>query len=210
MNNACSQYQNISAIILAAGLSKRMKQPKPLLRWGNQSVIRHIADTLVTAGVRNIVVVCGSNMGSIQKELEETCALTVYNPFFENNEMSDSVKRGISAIEDDQQAALICLADQPMMLPQTVDMILSEYIRLNASLVFPSFQYRRGHPWLVDRKLWPEIMKLQPPQTMRDFLNEHASEIHYVQVESETILADMDTPEQYTYWHDWYLRNTAK
>jgi len=62
----------------------------------------------------------------------------------------------------------------------------------------------------VDRNLWPEIINLQPPQTLRDFLARHASDIQYVQMESETILADMDTPEQYTYWHEWYLRTNTK
>lgn len=210
MNNACSQYLQISAIILAAGLSTRMKQPKPLLRWGNQSVIRHIVEVLYAAGVENIVVVCGQNIELVQQELMGTHVRAVYNPLFENGEMVDSVKTGFSAIGNDQQATLICLADQPMMQAETIESVIGEYLRTGASLVFPSYQHRRGHPWLVDRKLWPEIIHLQPPQTLRDFLAGHASSIKYVQVESETILADMDTPDQYAYWHEWYLRNITK
>lgn len=210
MNNARSQYPQISAILLAAGLSKRMKQPKPLLRWGDQTVIRHIVEVLLAAGVGNVIVVCGQNIDSIQHELVGTRARTVYNPNFENGEMVDSVKAGLAAISNESLAALICLADQPMMQTGTIEAVIGDYFRTNASLVFPSYQHRRGHPWLVDRNLWPEIINLQPPQTLRDFLARHASDIQYVQMESETILADMDTPEQYTYWHEWYLRTNTK
>jgi len=65
----------------------------------------------------------------------------------------------------------------------------------------PSFQMRRGHPWLVARPLWPEILALKPPESTRDFLAGHAHEIHYVNVDTPSILADLDTPEDYEKSH---------
>jgi CTP:molybdopterin cytidylyltransferase MocA len=56
---------------------------------------------------------------------------------------------------------------------------------------------RRGHPWLLDRSLWPEVMSLQPPRTLRDVLNEHASQIEYLVVANDSILRDVDTPQDY-------------
>jgi CTP:molybdopterin cytidylyltransferase MocA len=56
---------------------------------------------------------------------------------------------------------------------------------------------RRGHPWLVARTLWNEILGLRPDQTPRNFLNAHAEDIHYVELDSPSILADLDTPEDY-------------
>ena len=64
-------------------------------------------------------------------------------------------------------------------------------------LVIPSYHMRRGHPWLVERSLWDEILALRNPQTPRDFLNARAEQIKYVEVDDEGILADLDTPEQY-------------
>ena len=55
----------------------------------------------------------------------------------------------------------------------------------------------RGHPWLVHRNLWPELLDLKPNQSARDFLQRHADEIRYVPVSSDTVLADMDTPQDY-------------
>jgi molybdenum cofactor cytidylyltransferase len=56
---------------------------------------------------------------------------------------------------------------------------------------------RRGHPWLVARSLWHEILTLRPSESPRDFLTRHANEIHYVNVHTPTVLADLDTPEDY-------------
>ena len=66
-----------------------------------------------------------------------------------------------------------------------------------ARLIVPSFQRRRGHPWLVERSLWSGLLALQSPRSPRDFLNQHASEILYVEVDTSSILADLDTPQDY-------------
>jgi CTP:molybdopterin cytidylyltransferase MocA len=55
----------------------------------------------------------------------------------------------------------------------------------------------RGHPWLIGRELWQEIMTLKPSQTMRDFLEQKAAEIHYLPVDMACVVQDIDTPEQY-------------
>jgi molybdenum cofactor cytidylyltransferase len=68
-------------------------------------------------------------------------------------------------------------------------------------LIVPSFERRRGHPWLVRRTLWHELLALESPASPRDFQNAHAAEIHYVNVETPTILADLDTPEDYRKAH---------
>jgi molybdenum cofactor cytidylyltransferase len=56
---------------------------------------------------------------------------------------------------------------------------------------------RRGHPWLIRRTLWDELIKSEPPQTMRKFLATHEDRIVYVLVESDSILRDIDTPLDY-------------
>jgi CTP:molybdopterin cytidylyltransferase MocA len=71
----------------------------------------------------------------------------------------------------------------------------------SALLIVPSFRRKRGHPWLAARPLWAEILALEPPQSPRDFLNAHADEIRYVNLDSSTILADLDTPEDYRASH---------
>jgi molybdenum cofactor cytidylyltransferase len=64
----------------------------------------------------------------------------------------------------------------------------------------PSYQLHRGHPWLVSRALWPAVFALHSPETLRDFLKQHAAQITYLPVESASILQDLDTPEDYDHY----------
>jgi molybdenum cofactor cytidylyltransferase len=95
------------------------------------------------------------------------------------------------------QATLIGLGDQPQVEERSVRLVCETYSESRARLVVPSFQMRRGHPWLIARSLWNEILVLKPPQSARDFLNRYASEIRYANVDTPSILADLDTPQDY-------------
>jgi len=92
---------------------------------------------------------------------------------------------------------LIGLGDQPQVQERSVRSVLDEYRKSGAALVVPSFQMRRGHPWLVARPHWDEILRMRSPASLRDFLNRHADEIHYVELDNQSILQDLDTPEDY-------------
>jgi len=96
---------------------------------------------------------------------------------------------------------LIGLGDQPQVQEGSIRSILAAYDDSQSRLVVPSFQRKRGHPWLVARPLWAEILALKPPRTLRDFLNNHADEIHYVNLNTPTILTDLDTPDDYQRSH---------
>ena len=95
------------------------------------------------------------------------------------------------------EAALICLGDQPQVEEGSVRSVCDAFQRSRSKLVVPSHQMRRGHPWLIERELWDEVLRLREPDTLREFLNRHAGEIEYVVVDTPTILQDMDTPEDY-------------
>lgn len=79
-------------------------------------------------------------------------------------------------------------------------MVCEAYVMRKPNIVVPSFQMRRGHPWLVARPLWEELLLMSPPQSPRDFLNAHQDEIQYVNLDDPNILADLDTPEDYEKW----------
>jgi molybdenum cofactor cytidylyltransferase len=64
-------------------------------------------------------------------------------------------------------------------------------------LIVPSYQKHRGHPWLIDCSLWGEVLALKPPENLRDFLRAKTEQIHYLEVDSPSILQDLDTPEDY-------------
>lgn len=191
----------ISAIILAAGESKRMGQPKMLLPWGNSTVLGQVISTFQQAGVEDILVVTGGAREQVEQIIEQHGARGVFNDWFAGGEMLSSLQLGLAAQSSQTQATLIGLGDQPQVQAGTVRLIRERFQHQQSKLIVPSFQKRRGHPWLVERSLWQELLEMQSLQSPRDFLNEHADEIDYVEVDTPSILADLDTPQDYQTSH---------
>lgn len=187
----------ISAIILAAGQSKRMGKPKMLMPWGKLTVIEQVVATFIGAGTGDILVVTGGAREQVEKITEKYPVRRFHNHAYDQGEMLSSLQCGLSAMKKEVEAVVVGLGDQPQIQEESVRAISAAYRRTGATLVVPSYENRRGHPWLVARPLWHEILAMSSPQTPRDFLRRHAAEIHYVNLETPSILADLDTPEDY-------------
>ena len=190
----------ISAIILAAGESKRMGQPKMLLPWGEETVVSHVISVFRSAGVDDILVVTGGTREGVEHAISHHKVRAVYNEDFANGEMLSSIQCGIRALSHQTQAVLIGLGDQPQVQERSVQLICRKFTDSKASIVVPSYKMRRGHPWLITRPLWDDLLNLESPHTPRDFLNAHHDIIQYVNMNNPDILADLDTPEEYQRW----------
>ncbi|MEW6404834.1 MAG: nucleotidyltransferase family protein [Chloroflexota bacterium] len=187
----------ISAIVLAAGQSKRMGQPKMLLPWGGTTILAHIVEVLRRAEVEDIVVVTGAERARIEESLANYHLRITFNPGYANDDLLTSIQCGIAAQLPGAQAALICLGDQPQVQERSVRLVCETFRRTQSNLVVPSYQMRRGHPWLVARTLWNELLEMKSLQTPRDLLNAHANEIEYVNVDTPSVIEDLDTPADY-------------
>lgn len=187
----------IAAVVLAAGLSRRMGRPKLVLPWGTTTVIGRVASVLLEAGASPVVVVTGGAHTLVEQALEGLPARTAFNPCHAEDQMILSLKIGLAELPMTIEAVLVALGDQPQIEPAVVEAVMTEYRASRAAIVVPSYQMRRGHPWLLDRQLWPTLLALAPPATLRDFLQAQAGLIRYLPVESASILKDLDTPEDY-------------
>lgn len=187
----------IAAVILAAGRSQRMGQPKMTLPWGDTTVIGRVCEVLLGAGVAQQVVVTGGAHAEVVEALANFPVQVVFNGLFAQQEMLTSFQVGLRQLDEDIQAALVCLGDQPQIERRLVVRLMEEYEQSGAGLIVPSYQMRRGHPWLLDRSYWQEVLALESAYSLRDFLNQHQSEIHYLAVDSRSVLLDLDTPEDY-------------
>jgi len=191
----------ISAIILAAGESKRMGQPKMLMPWGKVTVLEHVITVFRKAGIENIVVVVGAERERVEGILSHNFIRSVHNEDYAGSEMLSSLQCGLKAMRGQTQATLIGLGDQPQVQEGSVRLICEAYHNTRSELIVPSFQMRRGHPWLIGRTFWGELLNMQASETPRDFLNRHSDKIYYVDANTATILADLDTPEDYYSTH---------
>jgi molybdenum cofactor cytidylyltransferase len=185
---------------LAAGQSKRMGQPKMLLPWGETTVLGQVINTFAKTGVSEIVIVTGGQREVVEAEAARLAKKfplrCIHNPAHETGEMLSSLQCGLAALSPEVESALIGLGDQPQLSLESAQKVVSAFETSGAHLLVPSYNLRRGHPWLVQRELWNEILSLRAPQTLRDFLNASAGKILYVEAD-QTILKDLDTPEDY-------------
>jgi molybdenum cofactor cytidylyltransferase len=188
----------ISAIVLAAGESKRMGQPKMLLPWGQTTVIEKVVKTLIDAKVNHIKVVTGGAHTEIENTLNAYPVNFVYNQEYTDGEMLRSAQLGLTALDRDIPATLIVLGDQPQIELEVVKTILQRYATTHHKIIVPSYKMHRGHPWLIDHELWQEILELTAPYTLRDFLEKYNQSIDYVDVDTPSVIQDLDTPNDYS------------
>lgn len=181
-----------------------MGQPKMILPWGDTTVIGRVVQTLWNGGVQQVVVVTGGAHEAVEAAVSalsgqnDRVVQTIFNPEHANGEMLLSVQAGLRRLVPANCAAfLLALGDQPQVQVGTVEAVIASYRASQAKLVVPSYEMRRGHPWLVDRALWDGLLSQRLPFTLRDFLNQHRASIQYITVDTPTILADLDTPEDY-------------
>jgi len=191
----------IVSIVLAAGKSERMGRPKMGLPWGDTTVIGQVVTTLISAGLDQVVVVTGGGredvLLALSSLLKDWPVHTVANPDYATGEMLSSLQVGVASLDEQAEAALVALGDQPQMEGGVVKAILSAHFQSGASLVIPSYAMRRGHPMLIARPLWAPLLALRSPQTLRDLVQAHSDQILYVDVDTSTVLQDLDTPRDY-------------
>lgn len=191
--------KKVGAIVLAAGMSKRMGQAKMILPYRGSTVLGTVLTALNSAGVTPLIAVTGGGWEMVEPVIrQQTFPVHIArNPHPDRTEMLDSLRIGMDSLPEDSYAFLIVLGDQPQIQPKIISRIIAEFNQSGAPLIVPSYQMRRGHPWLIGRTYWMELKTLGAQQTLRDFLRKHNDQIHYLEVDSSTILEDLDTPEDY-------------
>lgn len=188
----------VGAVVLAAGLSSRMGQSKVLLPWGdNKTIIEHIIEQLIVARVDHIVVVTGHMAQEVKDIVKPLGVKVVFNRAYKTGEMLSSLKAGLKAMPDHIAAAMVVLGDQPRIQPKVIYQVLSAYAEGTYEIVAPSYRMKRGHPILIGRRYWSEILNLPRNGAPRDVINAHSDQIHYIKVSTDSVLKDVDTPEDY-------------
>jgi molybdenum cofactor cytidylyltransferase len=191
--------QNIAAILLAAGRSQRMGAFKPLLPFGNKSVIETCIDNLKSAGVDQIVVVVGHRAAEVRQHLNHHKVSFALNPRPES-EMSASIACGIQKVPTSTKAALIALVDHPAVSVEVITALIEKW-KAGARLIIPQFDGRGGHPVLIDLSLREELLRVDPTRGLRALFEAHQSEVSRLPVPSPFVARDMDTWEDYIRLH---------
>jgi molybdenum cofactor cytidylyltransferase len=187
----------VAAIILAAGRSTRMGQAKQLLRLGDSTVLGQTIANVRRSAVVEIVLVLGSSAQSILRQLAlgEDLKVVVNQDYTQG--MASSLRVGLSALDPRVDAALIVLADQPFIRPETLDLLANQHRSSKPQIVIPTYQGFRGNPVLLDRSVFFEVMALEGDVGCRAIFASHPEGMVKVEVEDAGILLDIDDQEDY-------------
>lgn len=183
----------VSAILLAAGSSKRMGQPKQLLPLGSKPIIRHCLDNLAVAGIRNTVIVLGQNGSKILDSLKELPVQVIFNETPES-EMAESVRIGLRTLHESSTGVLVHLSDHPLVSVETLKSLVQCHVETPDRIIIPLYKGRRGHPTLFPK---PVIDEVFVGLNLRDIINKDSSRIRFLNVDDEGVVVDIDTPEDY-------------
>lgn len=197
-----------AAIVLAAGESRRMGEPKQLLPWGERTIIAQIVGTLMQSPVDEIVVVLGHRAEDVKSQIpnpkpqlnepsDHPTIQLIYNANYHDGMLS-SIKCGIAALAEDVRAAFIVLCDQPQLKAETIEKLRAAFEQSDKGLVAPSHQMRRGHPLLIDvRKYRAEILAIEGARGLQKLLRDHPDDILHVEFDDPSVVMDVDTKEEY-------------
>jgi molybdenum cofactor cytidylyltransferase len=189
-----SAIEHTAGIILAAGGSNRFGQPKQLLPWKGQPLIRHIIQAAIEAGLQPVVVVLGSSANEINPTIKDLKLRIVINDGWANG-ISSSIKAGLRALPLKVGAAIFLKADQPQIPSRLIECLVEEHQNNLYSIIAPQIEGQRGNPVLFDAELFPELEKLEGDVGGKALFERYPPS--WVKWEDEKLLLDVDTPEDY-------------
>ncbi|MBN2773649.1 MAG: XdhC family protein [Prolixibacteraceae bacterium] len=188
--------KEIWCMVLAAGESKRMKQQKLLMPYDGKTIIETVVGKAKDSEADKVLVVTGSHSENVETRIKPYQIQCVENKEYQKG-MFSSVLCGINAIPAKVNAVIVMLGDQPMIQTSVINSLIKEYHKKQRGIIIPVFLGQRGHPVLIDLKFRKEINNLTGNTGLRELMELNPDEIVELEVDSEEILRDLDTPEDY-------------
>jgi molybdenum cofactor cytidylyltransferase len=185
----------IAAVVLAAGESARLGQPKQLIGWQGQSLVRHAVECAADGGCEPVFVVLGAHAEKLRFELSATSARPVPNPRWQEG-LGSSVSAGVRAVEEqspEASAVVLLVCDQPRITPGLIRRLCRRRAEAGARLVACAYAGTVGVPALFDRDFFPDLAGLSGPVGARSLLRRHADEV--LQIPWPEGALDLDLPE---------------
>lgn len=185
--------------MVAAGLSSRMHEFKPLLPFGNSTISLHIVAMLKKMGLNPIAVVTGYRAEELESHLFSAGVRFVKNERFRETQMFDSVRMGILAVKEDCERILIMPMDIPAILPETFRQVLN----IDAPIVRTSYEGHTGHPIVIRRGIAERILDYSGDNGLKGAIAACGVDACDVEVADEGVRKDVDTPEEYQNLIQW-------
>lgn len=181
------------AVVVAAGHKSSVSSFSPMLPIGDSTVIRRIIITLKRSGIDPVVVVTGKQGDEVEKHIAGLRVICLRNQNYGNTQMYNSICLGLNYIEDLCDRVFILPAKFPMFLPETIKRMMD----MDAQVVCPVFEGRRGHPVLVSSNIIGKLLNYKGEKGLRGALRQADVDrcAWEVEVEDQGIILAVETDE---------------
>lgn len=189
--------EHCAIAVLAAGMSSRLGNPKQLLAYQGQSLLRNAVNTALLTTIRPVVVVVGSNNNVIKKEMEELDVVVVYNEYWQQG-MASSLRCGMTAVQKnngDVDGIIFMVCDQPFVTKLLLDTLLHAQHETGLPIVASSYGDQLGTPALFHKTIFTELMELKGDTGAKKIIKQHADQVTTVAFPKGLI--DIDTIQDY-------------
>jgi molybdenum cofactor cytidylyltransferase len=188
--------QFISGLILAAGTSSRMGQPKQLLPFRGTILLDWVmAQAESASALDEVIVILGRAADAIQPRLRNTRASVIVNPVFAEG-CSGSYKAGMASIDQRAAAVMVLLGDQPGVESAVIDQVAEDWRTKGGRIALTSYRGRRGHPMVFARELFDQLRQLSGDKAAWKILDAHPEWVRDVEVD-RAFPEDVDTRQDY-------------
>ena len=192
------------AVLLAAGESQRMGRSKPLLPWGDATLIEYQVRQLLDASLDRIIVVLGHAWEEVAPLVSGERLEVLVNDRYREGRAS-SVRAGAAAVWDEDEAVVILAVDQPRPAA-LLSRLLEAHRSGGGPITVPTFQGQRGHPVAYSGVLTPELRQVtDESRGLRGVTRAHAQQVQEVPLEDPTVLLDVNTPREYEAAHSLFF-----
>jgi len=186
----------VRGILLAAGTSSRLGEPKQLLAFRGQPLVRHVAEQALASRLAGLTVVVGNRSSDVSAALDNLDVEIVNNPSFELGQ-STSLLAGLIAFPRELAGAMIILVDQPFVDAGLIDRLIALFEESGAAIVAPQCAGRRGNPVVFDRALVPELLTIVGDTGAREVIARHRERLATLELPNDRPFLDVDTWEDY-------------
>ena len=192
-----SQANIIGIVILAAGSSSRLGNPKQLLEYGGKSLLQNAVDAAVNSNADEVVVVLGANADEISKGIDKSNVNTIINTEWKEG-MASSVRNGLNEllfISPSTDAVIFMVCDQPHISSMVINELINTQSETGKPIVTCNYGEVIGPPALFYKSLFPELMLLKGDAGARKIIQQHSNDVATILFAKGNI--DIDTNEDY-------------
>lgn len=184
-------------VILAAGNSSRLGEPKQLLHFQGKSLIRHITEAALEAVGGNVIVVTGSNPQLIEAELEGLPCELAFNADWQEG-MSGSIKTGITALQShhrEVKGSILAVSDQPFVSAEVFNALIINFEKTAKGIVASRYSDSLGTPAFFTASYFPALLQLTGAEGAKKLFKRYADDVSAYAFPQGSI--DIDTQEDY-------------